>query len=676
MLSVDIDRGHSILADCLPRVSLRHPRTGRAHLLEPRVVRHGPRDRPRPVLEGTGRWDDDGSQPAAGYRLQLRLRVRTTARALFLTLDVKNTGALPVAVDSLWPLHAAPLLQSAGADGGTAGDPTALSGWAAWIHGRQMTSDTLTHRFGAGERHETFAGEYVDRVGPAAHWRSHGMAVFGSAARRVSLLLGFVTQGRQFTEIAWGTDGDEAALDWLGARCDLEGQVLAPGATVASETLMIACGDDPVALADRYARETARRMKARVPRRVPTGWCSWYYFYNRVTEADVRANLDALARLPYRLDYVQIDDGYQSATGDWLVPNDKFPGGMEPLARAIASAGFRPGLWLAPFAVNRDARLFAEHPEWLLHDAEGRVILHDIWLGPCAGLDCTHPGAQDWLRRLFRTVVHGWGYTFLKLDALFCACYAGARHHEPGTTTAANLRRGLEVIREAAGDEAFILGCSCPFGPAVGLVDAMRVGPDVEARWFNGLHPSAKHALRLSLPRNWMHRRFWLNDPDCLTVRDTDSTVVPGTLTLEEARFLATGIALSGGLTVLSDDLATLSPERREVALRVLPPAGRAARPVDLLARETPSGWTLPLGRGRHAVAVLNWDDAPMDATVTWAALGLSGPHHAREQWTGADLGRLDGALRLAGVPPHAARVVVLDPRRPPRRTRRLLPVR
>lgn len=537
-----------------------------------------------------------------------------------------------------------------------------------------MTSDSLVHDFSRWNAHDTFSGRFLIRHFDGQEWISHGAVVFSSPALTDlffqprptrSLLLGFISQGRQFAEIRWKTVSDEH----VEVRGNLEGHVLRPGESATSETLMIALGDDPVELAELYARETARRTRARVPRQIPTGWCSWYYFYNRVTEQDVRSNLQALKQGPYTVDYVQIDDGFQSATGDWLIPNEKFPRGMAPLAREIAEAGFRPGLWLSPFTIHRDSRVLAEHPEWALKDAEGNIIFQDIWLGPCAGLDCTHPGAQEWLRHLIHTVVDEWGYTFLKLDALFSACIENAVHHELNTTTAANLRRGLEIIREAAGDETFILGCSCPFGPAIGLVDAMRVGPDVEARWFNGLQPSVKHAMRLSLQRNWMHRRFWLNDPDCLTVRDNEST-----LTLEEARFLATGIALSGGMLVLSDDLATLSPERRAVAMRVLTPTGRAARPLDLLERETPSLWSLPLRRGRMAVAALNWDDDPMDAAVSWDRLGITGPRFAREQWTEADLGRIKDELRLPAIPPHAARVVILDPHAPPRRTRRLLP--
>lgn len=683
-LCVVTESRRAILAGCGPGVWVFDPSQSRPLLLAATPLPAGQAAGAAVSSEWMATWPTV-SVPPRPLRLRLSLRARpATAGGLLLTLAARNAGVEPARIEALAPLHCAGgLAPETPLDGrspmmGGAG----LDGYSLWLHGRQMTSDALVHRVGDPDGHQTFSGRFVesDPADPDdAVWISHSMVVLGRRRPPTALLLGFVSLGHQFTEVRIDTTGgEEPILASLIARCSLDEYVLQPGASVVSETLMIALGDDPVALADAYARETARRMRARVPRQVPTGWCSWYYFYNRVNERDVISNLDALRRLPYRVDYAQIDDGFQAATGDWLTPNEKFPRGMKPVADEIAAAGFRPGLWLAPFTVNRASRLFAEHPEWLLRDERGEIITWDIWLGPCAGLDCTHPGAQQWLRHLVRTVVREWGYTFLKLDALFTACYPGARHHAPTTTTTANLRRGLAIIREEAGDDTFILGCSCPFGPAIGLVDAMRVGPDVEARWFNDdqpTQPSAKNALRLSLQRNWMHRRFWLNDPDCLTVRDDSSPVVPGSLTLDEARFLATGIALSGGLTVFSDDLATLSPERQAIALRVLPPAGRAAVPVDLLDRETPSVWKLPLGRARLAVAVLNWDDTPHDFTVSWDRLGLDGPHYAREQWSGAGLGRLDGELRLPAVPPHACRVVLLDPHRTPRATRRLFPV-
>ena len=42
---------------------------------------------------------------------------------------------------------------------------------------------------------------------------------------------------------------------------------------------------------------------------------------------------------------------------------------------------------------------------------------------------------------------------------------------------------GMEAIREAVGPDVTLLGCGAPFGPMLGLVEAMRIGPDVSGDW-------------------------------------------------------------------------------------------------------------------------------------------------------------------------------------------------
>src|SRR3712207_3966028 len=51
----------------------------------------------------------------------------------------------------------------------------------------------------------------------------------------------------------------------------------------------------------------------------PTAWCSWYHYFEHVTQADIAENLAAIDDLGLPVDVVQIDDGYQAEIGDWLV---------------------------------------------------------------------------------------------------------------------------------------------------------------------------------------------------------------------------------------------------------------------------------------------------------------------------------------------------------------------
>lgn len=495
--------------------------------------------------------------------------------------------------------------------------PLALqgAGAAVWLHGRYMQQESLRHSFGSDPENESgYGGQYRDASGKTTVFTSHEVLVLESAAQpRPALLFGCVQPGRFSFDIQVTTDPGETQIQSLTLVFDLEESLqLQPGDSVTLPYLLIEDGANPIELFERYADVTGELNSARVPASPPSGWCSWYYYGNQVSESDIRENLAALADGGPAIEVMQIDDGFQSYTGDWLTANSRFPGGMATLAEEIRDTGFRPGLWLAPFVFHEDSTTLREHPGMMVHDREGNLVWAETWLGRCTVLDCTNPLAESWLRDTVRTVVREWGYSYLKLDALAYAAIpaATANYAVSGTTSLMNIRRGLEIIRGAAGDDTFILGCTCHFGPAIGLVDGMRVGPDVAPTWEVGPNPSVRHALRMSLQRNWMHGRWWANDADCLLVR-TDNT----TLNEAETRFLASAVAASGGLVVLSDNLAEVPASRRAIASALVPSPGVAAKPLDPAESPVASSWRSDLGDKRGLVALLNWSD-----TARWVA--------------------------------------------------------
>ena len=103
-----------------------------------------------------------------------------------------------------------------------------------------------------------------------------------------------------------------------------------------------------------------------------TGWCSWYDQYGEITEASILEYLDGAATVAKRenlpMTYFQIDDGFTEEMGDWLGTDYDFPNGMKPIIAAIRDAGFKPGLWIAPFMVGNRSKLYAAHPDWVLMD--------------------------------------------------------------------------------------------------------------------------------------------------------------------------------------------------------------------------------------------------------------------------------------------------------------------
>ncbi|KAI8384254.1 glycoside hydrolase superfamily [Radiomyces spectabilis] len=212
------------------------------------------------------------------------------------------------------------------------------------------------------------------------------------------------------------------------------------------------------------------------------GWTSWYNYYGDVSEDIVIRNLEALQRFNYSINVFQIDDGFQTAIGDWLSINHKFPSGMKAIAQRIKEAGFTPGLWLAPYAVGFHSRLAKEHPDWLIKEAgsDKPVVAGPNWGGFYA-LDMYHPQAREYLKTVFHTVLHEWGFDMLKLDF----CFAAAMIPRLGKSRGEIMWDAMEFIRDLVGPEKLILGCGVPLASAWRKVDYCRIGSDV-APWWEG----------------------------------------------------------------------------------------------------------------------------------------------------------------------------------------------
>jgi alpha-galactosidase len=376
---------------------------------------------------------------------------------------------------------------------------------------------------------------------------------------------------------------DTGAELWVEAF--LGGARLDPGIRRPLHPVGAWSGEPVESLLHRWATAVGHRRSARVSAPFQVGWCSWYHYFHGVTEAHLRANLASAADWPF--DVFQLDDGYQSAIGDWLTTNAKFPTDVTGLASTIAATGATPGIWIAPFIVAPDSDVATAHPEWLARtrDDAGPLpgMVNPEWGGGMDGimftLDTTHPEVLDHLTDVGRQL-RAAGYDYLKVDFTFAPSFDG-HFVDPTRTPAQRVRAGYEAIRHGMGDDAFILGCGAPLANVVGLVDGMRIGPDVAPHWgpdpARALHPfpttlpSTAYAFRNTVARAFLHRALWLNDPDCVMLRTTETAMAPAAV-----RTWAEAVGRSGGMVLVSDDLALLDDDARQLLDEVVA-TGRAA---------------------------------------------------------------------------------------------------
>ena len=614
------------------------------------------------LIASDGGWS--AVWPEAGLRLELR--VESFGEAIILRPTLEHVGDAPLRLVEIAPLAVQPP--------GALTVGTAVERWSVYRNGYQSWSGTRAYGVEEADADPWWGflrDSQTDVAHPAAGragvFRSELVSVIAERGGANALALGFLDAAAFFGAVH--VDAHGGRFRRLAAVIDGDERPLRPGERLALPPLWLAAGADGWALLEEWAAACGRAMRARIPERTPIGWCSWYYYFTRVREADVVDNLESLRRLSGRVrcDYVQVDDGYQRAIGDWLEPNAKFPHGMRWLAQRIRAAGFDAGIWLAPFLARPESQLMRARPDWFVRTARGGLrwgCWNPMWgLGrPAYVLDTTRDDVLDWLRELARTIVHQWGYRILKLDFLYAAALPGVRADREATR-AESLRRGLEAIREGAGPDAFLLGCGCPLGPAVGIVDGMRIGADVAPFWDNWISRgpnrrrhgvATEHALRNILTRAFMHRRLWLNDPDCLMVRAAETQLTP-----DEVQTLATAIALTDGMFVLSDRLEALPPERLEWIERMLPLLGGEARVDDLFERDLPERLRADYA-GAQAVALFNFSGRPADRRLTVPPETL-----VRDVWAEEPLPVTDGAVIVPAVPAHGCRLLWLEDQTP-----------
>ncbi len=482
-----------------------------------------------------------------------------------------------------------------------------------------------------------------EKFGTGEYFSDHLLVVKNIQTQQF-MLLGYVSMKTQITQIGIHVNVKKHLTRKLFARSTIGGVRLEPDVEVSSEKLvLILNGMDALQSLDYYARLTQKEMQALSWDHIPVGWCTWYYYYwHRVTQDTILEHSEFLAScrdLPMEL--VQLDDGYLPKRrsnvniGDWFDTNDRFPDGLKYVADQITADGHKPGLWLAPFLVSRSSKLYKEHPSWVIKDQQGNPMEAQInpeWgtFNKFYGLDCTHPGAQEWLRHLFKTVVDDWGYRFLKIDFIFAAALAGVFHDRSMTRVQA-YRKGLEIIRETVGADVFILGCGAPLGPSIGLVNGMRIGGDtyygfnqpflywfLNKFFFAGLEgvPSMKEALKAVVLRSFMNHRFWINDPDCLLVRRTRSN-----LKAHEIQFEVTLLGLCGGLLLSSDNLFELTPDDLDLIKFLIPPSTDRVLPLDLFESNPPTVLKLELSPQKFLdpyslVGIFNWTKKTQEVPV------------------------------------------------------------
>ncbi len=349
------------------------------------------------------------------------------------------------------------------------------------------------------------------------------------------------------------------------------------------------------------------------------GWNSWNHFAEKVNDATIRAQADAMVSTGMRdagYLYINIDDtweGDRDAQGV-IHPNSKFPD-MKALADYVHSKGLKIGIYSSPGAKTcagfagsygheeQDAATYAAWGiDYLKYDLCGlREIMKSASSLEAANkiMVDAYVKMRDALRKTNRPIVYS-----------FCQ-YGDDAVWRWAASAGGNLWRTTGDINDTYARMADI-----GFGQA-GLAK------------FAG-------------PGHW-------NDPDMLEVGN-------GGMKTEEYRTHMSLWALLAAPLLAGNDLTAMSPEtialltNREVIAIDQDAAGKQG---DRFSAEGPMEvWVRQLADGSKAVGLFNRHFGPLDMQVDFHELGFKGAVKVRDVWAARDLGSMKDSYK-AQVPGH-----------------------
>jgi hypothetical protein len=398
----------------------------------------------------------------------------------------------------------------------------------------------------------------------AKHWKTYGAGWYLGASGAIQL------------DVVQGTPNDP--------------RLLPPGASLDLEPIWLKIAGRPAYDLRDYADAVAAATPPLdVTRPAPFGWSTWYDYFSKIDAATVIDNCAELKKLyPNETNLVcQIDSGYETLTGDWTSYTSGFPGGLAPVAATIKELGLTPGVWMAPLQVSSQSELIAEHPDWFLYDATGAPLVYQDPIDPdqadkCYTLDITVPAVVTFLTQIIEQRVAE-GFSYFKFDFLLVGAYEGV--HADGSTAMEAYDTAMNVLRAAAGPDAYIVGCGAPWLPSVGHVHQLRGSPDV-AGTFPGVpvFTTMTGNGRFDGARAFANGVWFTYDPDNLVIRSP--------LSINQAQLEMAMVYMSGA-SLLGDSLVNLPADRVNL---LLSPAAESLRTTttgrfwapDLLAETVP----------------------------------------------------------------------------------------
>jgi alpha-galactosidase len=420
----------------------------------------------------------------------------------------------------------------------------------------------------------------------------------------------------------------------------------------------------------------------------PMGWNSWDSYGESVSEADIRANAQVMARRfkTSGWQYIVVDMGWYVTNhsagtnstsaqfsldkfGRFTPAANSFPSaangeGFKPLADYVHSLGLKFGIHILRGIPRLAVKENLPIADSAFHAADAADTSDTCpWNAYNFGVDASKPAARAYYESILKLYA-SWGVDFLKVDCIASGPYKG---------------EDIRMIADAIQKTGRPIVLSLSPGPAPlehadtfeRYAQMWRISDDVWDIWYGATHfpqgPGNQFARtaaweKYSGPGHWP-------DADMLPIGRLEPSAGWGQpratrLTREEQRTLITlwsifrsPLIMGGNLTRMDNWTASLQTNPEVLAVDQHSRENHAA-----IDTKDAAAWLARAETGDdYYLALFNLKDRPQTLAYSWKELGLNGSQYKlRDLWERKNIGR--AASVSASLAPHASVLYRLSP--------------
>lgn len=250
----------------------------------------------------------------------------------------------------------------------------------------------------------------------------------------------------------------------------LEEKKLAPGESIETYETFVALhkGDyfHTLSSFSKLMEMKGLKFEKFTPSTYQSEWCAWGYERN-FTIKEVLGTLPKVSEMGYV--WATLDDGWQTAEGDWYLNPKRFPNGdkdMKKFVDEIHSHNLKAMLWWTPLAVDPGTDLIKNHPEYLLLNKDGSK--QDITWWDSYYLCPAYKPVINYFTTMLKKIMKDWGFDGLKIDGQHLngvpPCYNEAHHHSSPEESVEKLPEFYKALYATAlniNSDAVIQICPC-----------------------------------------------------------------------------------------------------------------------------------------------------------------------------------------------------------------------